>query len=96
MIPTTNVPTLMLDEEVVQAVRDGKFSIWQVETIDQGIELLTGVPAGVRDKDGRYPEGTVHRRVEDRLRHFAETAQSYSVSQDGTAAQAAGTAATKP
>ncbi len=83
MIPTTNVPTLMLDDEVVDAVREGKFSIWQVRTIDEGIELLTGVPAGTRGEDGSYPEGTIHRMVEDRLRQFAETAQSFSISQDG-------------
>lgn len=83
MIPATNVPTLMLDDEVVQAVRDGKFSIWQVSTIDEGIELLTGVAAGTRGDDGTYPEGTVHRLVEDRLRQFAETAQSFAPAHNG-------------
>jgi lon-related putative ATP-dependent protease len=83
MIPVTNVPSLMLNEEVVQAVREGKFSIWQVSTIDEGIELLTGVPAGVRSDDGSYPEGSVHRLVEDRLRQFADTARSYSAPRDG-------------
>ena len=90
MIPVTNVPTLMLSDEVVQAVRDGKFSIWEVKTIDEGIELLTGVPAGDRGEDGTYPEGTVHRLVEDRLRQFAETAQSFSVSHDAATTPAHG------
>lgn len=84
MIPASNVPTLMLDEEVVQAVREGTFSIWQVSSIDEGIELLTGVPAGERQEDGSYPEGTVHRMVEDRLLHLAETAQSFAATHDGT------------
>lgn len=84
MIPSTNVPTLMLDEEIIQAVKDGKFSIWQVSTIDEGIELLTGVPAGARSEDGTYPEGTVHRLVEDRLRRYAETAQAFSARPDGS------------
>ncbi len=84
MIPATNVATLMLDDEVVQAVQDGKFSIWQVSTIDEGIELLSGVPAGERSEDGTYPEGTVHRLVEDRLRHYADTAQSFAATPDGS------------
>ena len=84
MIPETNVPTLMLNEEVVQAVRDEKFSIWRVSTIDEGIEILSGVPAGIRSQDGTLPEGTIHRLVEDRLRQLAETAQEFSASHDGS------------
>jgi len=78
MIPPTNVPTLMLNDEVIEAVRNGQFSIWQVRTIDEGIEILTGVPAGVRDEHGNFPEGSVHQLVETRLREFAETAMSFS------------------
>ena len=63
-------------------MRDGKFSIWQVSTIDEGIELLTGVPAGAQQEDGSYPEGTVHRMVEDRLRHLAKTAQAFNAQHD--------------
>lgn len=67
MVPQSNVPTVVLRPEVAAAVAEGKFHVWSVETIEQGIEILTGVPAGVRGEDGRYPEGTVFRRVEDRL-----------------------------
>ncbi len=71
MVPRSNMPHLTLNDEVVQAVREGKFHIYAVETVDQGIELLTGVPAGERGPDGKYPEGTVHRMVQDRLRKLA-------------------------
>ncbi len=72
MIPVSNVDNLMLKEEVVQAVADGLFHIYPVATIDEGIEILTGVPAGERGEDGEYPPGTVNRLVEDTLRTFAE------------------------
>ncbi|MGA7669012.1 MAG: ATP-binding protein [Nitrolancea sp.] len=96
MIPKSNVPTLMLDEEIVQAVRDRKFSIWQVSTIDEGIELLTGVPAGTQQADGSYPEGTVHRLVEERLRHLAETARAFAAPQNGGRDTPPGVAGTNP
>ena len=86
MIPAANVPTLMLNDEVVEAVRSGQFSIWQVRTVDEGIEILTGVPAGDRDATGEYPAGTVHRLVEDRLRKFAETTQAFAIPHDGVSA----------
>ena len=66
---------LAAEPEVAQAIADGRFHVWSVESIDQGIELLTGVPAGVRGDDGRYPEGTIYRRVEDRLDAFAAALQ---------------------
>lgn len=72
IIPAANIQNLMLDDEVVQAVRDGRFHVWAVRTIDEGIELLTGHPAGERGPDGEFPEGTVHRLVADRLQAFAE------------------------
>lgn len=75
MIPHSNVPNIVLRPEVAQAIAEGKFNVWSVATIDQGIELLTGVPAGVRGEDGKYPEGTIYRKVEDRLDAFAEVLQ---------------------
>ncbi len=72
LIPATNVRHLMLRREVVDAVEAGKFHIYPVSHIDEGIELLTGIPAGVADEEGIYPEGTVNRRVQDRLRDFAQ------------------------
>jgi len=71
LIPVSNVKHLMLREDVVQAVADGRFHIYPVEYIDQGIELLTGVPAGERDEQGRYPEGSINDLVEKRLLQLA-------------------------
>lgn len=78
IVPVSNKKALMLREEVVEAVQAGRFHIWTVETIDQGIELLTGVPAGVRGADGNYPEGTVHHAIQERLKQYAEELESYS------------------
>lgn len=67
LIPATNVKHLMLKQSVVDAVAAEKFHIYAVETINQGIELLTGVAAGERDKHGKYPINTVNYLVETRL-----------------------------
>jgi ATP-dependent Lon protease len=67
MIPQKNVEDLMLTQEVVDAVAEGTFAVYSVSTIDEGIEILTGVPAGEEAGDGAYPEGTVNRLVVDRL-----------------------------
>jgi len=76
LIPATNVPHLMLREDVVEAVRGGRFSVHPIKTIDQGIELLTGTPAGRARKDGDYPEGTVNQRVKAQLTAFFEAAKA--------------------
>jgi lon-related putative ATP-dependent protease len=76
LIPVANVKHLMLRQDVVDAVAAGKFHVYPVDHIDQGIELLTGIPAGVRDKKGKYPKGTVNRRVEDRLEEFTRKRQA--------------------
>ncbi len=68
MIPEANVRHLMLNAEVIQAVNDGKFSVWAVSSIDEGIELLTGVPAGREHKNGSFTEGSVHGLVKARLK----------------------------
>ncbi len=67
LIPATNVKHLMLRQDVVDAVAAGKFHIYPIVTIDEGIEILTGLPAGTADANGVYPEGSVNRRVADRL-----------------------------
>jgi lon-related putative ATP-dependent protease len=67
IVPKTNLPELMLRPEVVEAVEQGQFHIYAVSTIDEGIELLTGVPAGVPDKRGNYPAASVNGRVAKRL-----------------------------
>jgi len=78
IIPAANVPNLMLDEEVIDAVRAGQFHVWAVRTIDEGIELLTGHPAGQRGPDGQYPEGTVHHLVEKQLWAYAERLRAFT------------------
>ncbi len=77
MIPAANVKNLMLREDVVEAVREGKFHVWAVNTVDEGIELLTGVPAGERGPDGQFPEGTVNYLVDKRLREMALTLREF-------------------
>ena len=71
IIPASNMRHLMLRRDVVEACAAGRFAVWAVRTADEALALLTGLPAGTRDESGAYPEGSVHRRVEDRLRHFA-------------------------
>jgi predicted ATP-dependent protease len=67
IIPRANVANLMLNTEVVEAVRRGQFHVWAVETVDQGVEILTGMPAGRPDGDGAYPRGTLYGRVQENL-----------------------------
>jgi len=77
MIPYQNIRNLVLREDVVKAVKDDKFHIYAVKAIDEGIGILTGVPAGERQTDGAYPESTVNYLVEKRLRELAEGAKEY-------------------
>jgi predicted ATP-dependent protease len=76
MVPHTNVSSLVLSDEIVDAVRKGLFHVYAVRTIDEGIEVLTGVAAGARAADGTWPAGTVHALVEERLRAFAERSRA--------------------
>ncbi|HOP72072.1 ATP-binding protein [Thermoclostridium caenicola] len=77
IIPRQNIKNLVLNDEVVKAVEEGMFHIYPVSTVDEGIEILTGVSAGEKLPDGTYPENTVHGRVYRKLRHYAETAAKY-------------------
>jgi predicted ATP-dependent protease len=79
IIPAANTRHLMLRDDVVEAVKAGKFRIYAVETVDQGIELLTGLPAGVRDGAGRFPDGSVNGLVERRLVGLATQARRFRV-----------------
>jgi predicted ATP-dependent protease len=72
MIPSANVKHLMLRHDVVDAVAAGQFAIYPISTIDEGIEVLTGIPAGVANAKGVYPKGTINRMVSDRLIALAE------------------------
>jgi len=77
MIPHSNAKNLMLKEEVVEAIRDGKFHIWPVETIDEGIEVLTGMKAGQRKPDGTYDDDTINHFVQRRLDEMAELIKEF-------------------
>ena len=77
LIPEANVRHLMLRHDVVQACAEGRFHVYPVSTIDQGIALLTGLPAGERGDQGLFPDGSVNQRVEVRLMVLAEMARVY-------------------
>jgi predicted ATP-dependent protease len=77
MVPVQNVRNLVLREDVVAAVKEGKFHIYAVKTIDEGMEILTGYPAGERQPDGSYPEGTVNHLVDQRLRELSQSMRGY-------------------
>jgi hypothetical protein len=70
IIPHQNMINLMLNEEVVAAVAEGKFHVYAVKTVEEGIEILTGMPAGERGEDGNYPEGTINFLVEKKLKDY--------------------------
>ena len=72
MIPVQNVNNLQLSDEVVDAVKNKKFHIYAVSTIDEGIEVLTGVPAGKKDKDGHFPAGTVNYLAYEKLKKYVK------------------------
>jgi lon-related putative ATP-dependent protease len=72
IIPRRNVKNLMLKKDVVDAVRDGAFSIYPIDMVDEGLEILTGMPAGELKEDGTYPEGTVNHLVMKRLTEISE------------------------
>ena len=78
LIPASNVQHLMLRQDVVEAVEACQFHIYPVETIDQGIEILTGLPAGEPDEAGEYPEGSLNYRVKQRLAELAELRHTFS------------------
>ena len=77
LIPAANVRHLMLRHDVVEACAQGKFHVYPVHTVDEGIELLTGLPAGERDDEGLFPDNTINQRVEVKLLVFAEQARVF-------------------
>lgn len=80
VIPQNNVRNLMLKKEVVDAVKTGKFHIYTVRTIEEGIEILTGVPAGKQLQDGTFEKDSIYDRVDKRLREMAETTRRFQAS----------------
>ncbi|MFM1814272.1 MAG: hypothetical protein RLZ98_967 [Pseudomonadota bacterium] len=77
LIPKSNAQHLMLREEVVEAVKAGKFNVYTVSHVDEGIEILTGLKAGARQEDNTFEPGTINHRVETKLREFAEHARKF-------------------
>jgi ATP-dependent Lon protease len=82
MIPHQNVGDLMLRKDVVEAVAAGKFHIYPVHNIDQGIGILTGVPAGKKSQDGTYPAGSVNNRVNQNLRELAKRMKEFEAEEE--------------
>ena len=80
LIPKANVKSLALRQRVIDAVAERRFRIVAIETVDEGLEILTGEEAGQRDEQGFYPEGSLNRRVEDRLIRFAEKRKTFAAS----------------
>ena len=77
MIPQANVEDLMLREDVLDAVAERRFHVWPIARIEQGVELLTGVPAGTRNGSSRFDEGSVFARVDERLRSMARVMKDF-------------------
>ena len=75
MIPVQNVKNLQLSDEIVDAVKNKLFHVYSVSTIEEGIEVLTGVPAGKKDKDGHFPAGTVNYLVYEKLKKYAKISE---------------------
>ena len=78
LIPVSNVKDLVLNDEVVEAVKNGQFHIYPISHINQGIELMMGYPAGERDAEGNFPADSVHGRVYAKLKAFAGAAKSFA------------------
>jgi len=77
MIPFQNKRNLMLREDVAEAIKEGTFKVYAVKTIDEGLEILTGVPAGKRQADGSFPKGTVNQLVDQRLKELHQSMRGY-------------------
>jgi predicted ATP-dependent protease len=84
LIPQANVKHLMLRSDVVEAVAAARFNIYPVNHVDQALALLTGLPAGERDAQGEFPDGSLNRRICERLRELAEHRRSFSDKSSGS------------
>lgn len=82
IIPRANIKNLVLREDVIQAIRDGLFTVYAVESVDQAVEVLTGVPAGQPDASGAYPEDSLNAMIAKNLERLASRAREFG-SRDG-------------
>ncbi len=78
IIPEKNVRNLMLKQEIIDSVKEGQFHLWPISTVEEGIEILTGMEAGTLQPDGTYPEGTLFRRVDERFFEIAEIVKKFA------------------
>ncbi|MDZ7773500.1 MAG: AAA family ATPase [Balneolaceae bacterium] len=83
IIPKANEKNLMLRSDVVEAVEEGRFHIWSIETLDEGMELLTGMTAGEEQPDGSFPEDTVNHLIREKLSDFAERRKEFATPENG-------------
>ncbi len=83
IVPAANIRHLMLRQDVVDAVAEGKFAVYAVKTVDEGMALLTGMPAGAADSAGNYPAGSVNHAVAARLEHYASKARELARRAEG-------------
>jgi predicted ATP-dependent protease len=84
LMPKSNLRNLMLRPDVVEAVKNGRFHIYAVNSIDEGMEVLTGIAAGERDSEGHYPEGSINDLVEKKLRQFSEHLRQFASTTNST------------
>jgi predicted ATP-dependent protease len=96
LIPSANVKHLMLRNDVVEACREGRFHVYPVDSVDEGIEILTGIPAGEADEVGEYPIGTVNRAVAGRLAAFARKTREFAAEPRGRKGERTETKAKEP
>jgi len=75
IIPKQNVRNLHLNDEVIEAVKEEKFHVYAISTIEEGIEILTGVPAGRKDKNGKFPAGTINYLANEKLIRYEKIAE---------------------
>jgi len=87
IIPASNRKHLMLRDDVCKAVEKGKFAVYSVETIDDGIELLTGMTAGQRDESGKFPEDSINSGVEAKLTEFSTRMHAYVTRSESSGAK---------
>jgi len=82
ILPEDNVDNLMLNDEVIESVESGEFHIYPVNTVSEGLEILTDTPAGAELKDGEYEEGTVFARADEKIRQIHEALNSNGEEED--------------
>jgi predicted ATP-dependent protease len=82
VIPRSNIGDLALAREVIEAAKEGRFSVWAIETVDEGIEIVTGVSAGKKNDEGNYPEGTINYLVDKRLEELAKGLKEFEEGSD--------------